>query len=202
MFSSGHQRGKKLKTHQESLKIYLGRFENINIYIHNFSEIRQTQHITIINEKCCSVWSDMPEYENLAFQTQEEEDGSSNWVLLIHRLCLGAFHGHFSLRTLKAMNTMPYLVKYLWPRCLPGVNATANNKFILLKTTKSQCGFIWYAKKLSGAHVSTSSFLSCEGQWHSMGACLEAQLQKWAPLTQPWHSFQGPRLPSLTSWSQ
>lgn len=25
------------------------------------------------------------------------------------------------------------------------------------------------AKKLSGAHVSTSPFLSCEGQWHSIG---------------------------------
>lgn len=114
----------------------------------------------------------MPGYENPAFQRQEEKDGCSDWVLLIHRLCHGAFHGHFSLRTLKAMNTMPYLVKDLWPRCLPGVNAAANDKFILLKTTKITMWFHMVhhtAKKLSSAHVSTSPFLSCEGQGRSRG---------------------------------
>lgn len=142
----------------------------------------------------------MPGYENPAFQRQEEEDGSSGWILLIHRPC----HGHFSLKTLQAMDTMPYLVKYLWPSCLPGVNATANNKFIQLRTTKSQCGFIWYTTQPRNYMVLMflSLLPSCKGQWCSMGAHFGKHSQRSELLWQNPDTPPRLHLPSLTSYAQ
>lgn len=58
------------------------------------------------------------------------------------------------------------------------------------------------AKKFTGAHVSISPFLSCEGQWCSMGLALGSTATEMSSYDSTLTFLQGLHLPSLASYSQ